>query len=75
MVSCQRSGCDYINNFQEMIDLAEYDDDKTIVIKFCQGLDLTLQNQVALLRDGAPDLMIWKDGTELHDRLLGTGRQ
>ena len=25
---------DYIDQFQELIDLAEYDDDKTIVIKF-----------------------------------------
>ena len=33
----------------------EYDNDKTIVIKFQCGLDLALQNQVALLGDGAPD--------------------
>jgi hypothetical protein len=46
---------DYIDRFQELIDLAEYDDDKTIVIKFRRGLDPTLQNQVALLGDGAPD--------------------
>ena len=25
---------DYIDHFQELIDLVEYDDDKTIVIKF-----------------------------------------
>jgi Retrotransposon gag protein/Zinc knuckle len=46
---------DYIDRFQELIDLAEYNDDKTIVIKFRRGLDPTLQNQVALLGDGAPD--------------------
>ena len=45
----------YIDCFQELTDLAEYDDDKTIVIKFRRGLDPALQNQVALLRDGAPD--------------------
>ena len=45
----------YIDQFQELIDLAEYDDDKTIVIKFQRGLDPALQNQVALLGDGAPD--------------------
>ena len=39
----------YIDRFQELIDLAEYDDDKTIVIKFQCRLDPTLQNQVALL--------------------------
>ena len=46
---------DYIDRFQELTDLVEYDDDKTIVIKFRCGLDPALQNQVALLRDGAPD--------------------
>ena len=46
---------DYIDCFQELTDLAEYDDDKTIVIKFRHRLDPALQNQVALLGDGAPD--------------------
>ena len=46
---------DYIDQFQELIDLAEYDDDKTIMIKFRRRLDPTLQNQVALLGDGAPN--------------------
>jgi hypothetical protein len=40
---------DYIDRFQELIDLAEYDDDKMKVIKFCRGLDPSLQNKVALL--------------------------
>ena len=46
---------DYIDLFQEFTDLAEYDNDKTIVIKFRCRLDPALQNQVALLGDGAPD--------------------
>ena len=46
---------DYIDWFQELIDLAEYNDDKTIVIKFWCRLDPALQNQVALLGDGTPD--------------------
>ena len=46
---------DYIDRFQELIDLVEYDDDKTIAIKFRRGLDLALQNQVVLLGDGTPD--------------------
>jgi hypothetical protein len=33
----------------------EYGDNKTVVIKFRRGLDPTLQNQVALLGDGAQD--------------------
>ena len=45
----------YIDCFQELTDLTEYDYDKTIVIKFQHGLDPALQNQVALLKDGAPD--------------------
>ena len=45
----------YIDRFQELIDLAEYDDNKTIVIKFRHGLDPVLQSQVALLGGGAPD--------------------
>ena len=46
---------DYIDHFQELTDLAEYDDDKTIVLKFQHRLDPALQNQVALLGDGAPN--------------------
>jgi Retrotransposon gag protein len=46
---------DYIHRFQELIDLAVYDDNKTIVIKFRRGLNPTLQNQVTMLGDGAPD--------------------
>ena len=30
---------DYIDWFQELIDIVEYDDDKAIVIKFHKGLD------------------------------------
>ena len=45
----------YIDHFQELTDLVEYDDDKTIVIKFRCRLNPALQNQVALLRDGAPN--------------------
>ena len=33
----------------------EYDDDKTVVIKFCKGLDPEIQNKVALTGDNAPD--------------------
>ena len=45
----------YIDWFQELIDLVEYNDDMTIVIQFQRGLDPALQNQVVLLRDGALD--------------------
>ena len=32
-----------------------YHDNKMIVIKFCKGLEPTMQNRVALLGSGAPD--------------------
>ena len=47
---------DYIDQFQELIDVVEYDDDKTIVINFCKGLDPAIQNKVALTGDNAPGL-------------------
>ena len=47
---------DYIDWFQELIDIAEYNDDKTIVINFCKGLDPAIQNKVALTGDNAPGL-------------------
>ena len=46
---------DYINHFQKLTNLVEYDNDKTIVIKFQRRLDPALQNQVTLLGDGAPN--------------------
>ena len=46
---------DYIDWFQELINVAEYDDDKTIVIKFQKGLDPAIQNKVALTGDNALD--------------------
>ena len=51
------SAKDYIYWFQELIDIMEYDDDddKTIAIKFHKGLNLAIQNKVALTGDGAPD--------------------
>ena len=46
---------DYIYQFQELIDVAEYNEDKTIVIKFRKGLDPAIQNKVTLTRDNAQD--------------------
>ena len=56
--------------FQELIDIVEYDDDKIIVIKFHKGLDLAIQNKVALTGDNAQRV-----GMKLPGRLLGTGKQ
>ena len=46
---------DYINHFQELINVVEYDDDKTIAIKFHKGLNLAIQNKVVFMGDGAVD--------------------
>ena len=45
----------YIDWFQKLINVLECDDDKTIVIKFYKGLNLSIQNKVALTRDNAPE--------------------
>ena len=46
---------DYIDRFQELIDVAEYSDDKTVIVKFRKGLDPGIQNKVAEKGDLAPD--------------------
>jgi hypothetical protein len=46
---------EYINRFQDLIEVAEYVNDKTIVIKFPKGLNPTMQNKVALIGDNALD--------------------
>ena len=47
---------DYIDRFSELVDIAEYSDDKTIVIKFRKGLDSDVQNMVATLGERAPGI-------------------
>ena len=47
---------DYIDWFSELVDIVEYLDDKTIVIKFCKGLDLDVQNMVATLGECTPEI-------------------
>jgi len=47
---------DYIDQFTELVDLTEYLDDKTIVIKFRKGLDPAIQNMVVTLRENTPDI-------------------
>ena len=47
---------DSIDRFMELMDITEYLDDKTIVIKFCKGLDPDTQNMVATLGECAPEI-------------------
>ena len=46
---------DYVDCFQELTEVVEYDDHKTIVIKFYKGLDPMIQNKVVLSGDHTPD--------------------
>ena len=47
---------DYIDWFSELVDIAEYLDDKTIVIKFHKGLNPDVQNMVATLGECTPGI-------------------
>ena len=46
---------EYIDQFVELIDLAEYHDSKMTMIKFHKGLEPGMQTRVALLGSSAPD--------------------
>ena len=46
---------DYIDCLQELIEVLEYSDGKTIVVKFQKGLYPSIQNKVVYLGDLAPD--------------------
>ena len=75
---------DYIDRFQELIDISEYSDNKTIVIKFRRGLDWEIQRRVALLGDSTLDFddpkgwykAAWKvaQNKEANDAFLETGK-
>ena len=43
---------DYIDRFEELVEKAGYTDGRSIVMKFCQGLDPTIQSHIALMLDG-----------------------
>ena len=65
----------YIDQFQELIDVVEYDDDKTIVIKFCKGLNPVIQTRWHLLEIMHRTLMIRRVGMKQPGRSLRTGKQ
>lgn len=45
---------DYMDEFQDLIAYSRYTDPKTIVVKFCRGLDPQIQNVVATMAFGRP---------------------
>jgi Retrotransposon gag protein len=45
---------EYINGFVELVEKAEYTDGQVIVMKFCRGLDPSIQSHIALMLDRRP---------------------
>ena len=66
---------DYIDQFQELIDVVEYDDDKTIVSSPARGSTQSSKTRWHSLEITPQTSMIWRVGMRLHRRLLGTGKQ
>jgi len=45
---------DYLNSFLTLVSDAGYTDPWTLVVKFCQGLKLNIQSQIATMSFGRP---------------------
>src|SRR5271155_5383558 len=54
----KRSVDDYLDEFLDLISEAGYTDPKTIVVKFCRGLEPRIQNVIATMTSGHPSDMI-----------------
>ena len=52
---------EYLDEFQDLITEAGYSDPKTIVVKFCRGLDTQIQNAIATMPSGRPSNMVPMD--------------
>ena len=52
---------EYLNEFQDLITEASHSNPKTIVVKFCQGLDTQIQNAIATMPSGRPSDMVPTD--------------
>ena len=58
----RRSVDEYLDEFEELLDMAGYTDPLTYVIKFRKGLNPTIQDQIATSREGRPaddDFRTW----------------
>jgi hypothetical protein len=51
----RRTVDDYVDEFEELVDMSGYTDDLTIVMKFRRGLDEAIQNKIAETGMGRPD--------------------
>jgi len=56
-----RSVDEYLDEFQDLITEAGYSNPKTIVVKFCRGLDTQIQNAIATMPSGCPSDMVPTD--------------
>jgi hypothetical protein len=45
---------EYIDEFEELIDMSQYKDGLAIVLKFHRGLNVTIQDKIAELRTNRP---------------------
>jgi hypothetical protein len=45
---------EYINEFEELIDMLQYKDGLAIVLKFCHGLNATIQDKIEELGTNQP---------------------
>jgi Retrotransposon gag protein len=61
---------EYVDSFGEIVDRARYFEGAHIVLKFCQGLNVKIQDHVACLTQGCPSDEIpqqWYDAAVLCD--------
>jgi hypothetical protein len=45
---------EYIDEFEELVDMSQYTDSFTIVLKFCHGLNATIQDKITELGTNWP---------------------
>jgi hypothetical protein len=65
----------YLDEFLDLISEAGYTDNKTIVVKFCRGLDPHIQDSVATMTSGCPFnkiLFQWYNAVQTLDQNRAT---
>jgi hypothetical protein len=66
---------EYLDEFLDLIPEAGYTDNKTIVVKFCRGLDSCIQDSVATMTSGCPSdkiLFQWYNAVQTLDQNRAT---
>src|SRR5271156_1484793 len=73
----KRSVDEYLDEFLDLIAEAGYTDSKTIVVKFCRGLDPRIQNSSATMTSGQPSdeaLSHWYQAARTLDQNRATNK-